>query len=43
MVVPRQLVGLGGFLLLHPIALLLAFGSSVPSGSLRHYRVESSR
>ena len=43
MVVSRQLVGLGGFLPLLPIALLLALGSSVPSGSLLHYHVESSR
>ena len=42
-VVPRQLVGLGGFPLLRPIALLFALGSSVPSGSLLHYRFESSR
>ena len=42
-VVPLQLVGLGEFLPLRPIALLLALGSSVPSGSLLHYRVESSR
>ena len=42
-VVPRQLVGLGGVPLLRPIALLLALGSSVPSGSLLRYRFESSR
>ena len=42
-VVPRQLVGLGGVLPLRPIALLLALGSSVPSGSLLRYRFESLR
>ena len=42
-VVPCQLVGLGGCSPLRPIALLLALGSSVPSGSLLRYCFESSR
>ena len=42
-VVPRQLIGLGGVPPLRPIAFLLALGGSVPSGSLLHYRFESSR
>ena len=42
-VVPRQLAGLGGCSPLRPIALLLALGSSGPSGSLLRYRFESSR
>ena len=43
MVAPRQLVGLGGVPPLRPIALLLALGSSVPSGSLLRFRFESFR
>ena len=42
-VVPRQLASLGGLPLLRPIVLLLALGSSVPSGSLLRYRFESSQ
>ena len=43
MVVPRQLLASGGVPPLRPIALLLALGSSVPSGSLLRYRFESSQ
>ena len=42
-VVPHQLVGLGGVSPLHPIALLLALVSSIPSGSLLRYRFKSPR
>ena len=42
-VVPRQLIGFGGVSPLRPIALVLVLGSSVPSGSLLRYRLESLR